>query len=129
LLTLQVFQRATQIAGNDGEIFQACVFGDIPLAFATRWDFVIGADIVYSDDYLAVLMANPVDGLTVPSATRWNGFIGAEQPDGNWSVILRGTNLSDSEDIYSGIVDSFFGVNIRTPQRPREYMLEAKYRY
>jgi len=64
----------------------------------------------------------------VPSFTRWNGFIGVDQPDGNWSVVLRGRNLSDSEDYISGIVAPGL-TNIRTVRPPREYMLEAKYRY
>jgi iron complex outermembrane receptor protein len=99
-----------------------------PLAFASTWNLIIGADIEYSDDYLAALAADPDDQLIVPSFTRWNGFIGVDQPDGNWSVVLRGRNLSDSEDYISGIVAPGL-TNIRTVSPPREYMLEAKYRY
>jgi iron complex outermembrane receptor protein len=101
-----------------------------PIRFANDWDLLLGADIEYSDDYLSSLAANPDDELVVSSYTRWNGFIGIDQPDGHWSVIASGTNLGDKEDNYSGIVESgLFGVNIRTPQPPREYMLTAKYRY
>jgi iron complex outermembrane receptor protein len=100
-----------------------------PIRFATDWDLLLGADIEYSDDYLSALTQQPADALTVPSYTRWNGFIGIDQPDGHWSVIASGTNLGDKEDVYSGIVDSGFGVNIRTPQPPREYMVTVKYRY
>jgi iron complex outermembrane receptor protein len=99
-----------------------------PLKFATDWDLLLGADIEYSDDYLAALAQNPADEITVPSYTRWNGFIGIDQPDGNWSVIASGTNLGDKEDIYSGIAAGFF-TNVRTPQPPREYMLTVKYSY
>lgn len=99
-----------------------------PIQFATDWDLLLGADVEYSDDYLAALAQDPADAVTVPSYTRWNGFIGIDQPDGHWSIIASGTNLGDKEDIYSGIAASFF-TNVRTPQPPREYMLTVKYRY
>jgi iron complex outermembrane receptor protein len=100
-----------------------------PIRFANDWDLLLGADIEYSDDYQSALAATPGDELIISSYTRWNGFIGIDQPDGHWSVIASGTNLGDKEDNYSGIVDSGLGVNIRTPQPPREYMLTVKYRY
>jgi iron complex outermembrane receptor protein len=99
-----------------------------PIRFATDWDLLLGADIEYSDDYLSALAQDPNDALTVPSYTRWNGFIGIDQPDGHWSIIASGTNLGDKDDIYSGIGSGGF-TNIRTPQPPREYMLTVKYRY
>jgi len=99
-----------------------------PIQFATDWDLLLGADVEYSDDYLSALAQDPADAITVPSYTRWNGFIGIDQPDGHWSIIASGTNLGDKEDIYSGIAAGGF-TNIRTPQPPREYMLTVKYRY
>lgn len=87
------------------------------------WNFLIGADIDYSDDYYATIG----NELLIDSYTRLNGRIGFDQPDGSWSLILAGTNLTDEEDLYSGIAGG--GTNIRTPQRPREYMLTLSYRY
>jgi iron complex outermembrane receptor protein len=100
-----------------------------PIQFAADWDLLLGADIEYSDDYLSALTVDSADAFTVPSYTRWNGFIGIDQPDGHWSIIASGTNLGDQEDVYSGIVDGGFGVNTRIPQPPREYMVTVKYRY
>lgn len=91
------------------------VFGD--------WDFLIGADVNYVDEYYATIN----NALLVPSYTRLNGFLGIDQPGGNWSVILRGKNLTDEEDYISGIAGG--GTNIRTPLPPREYMLTVNYRY
>ncbi len=91
------------------------------------WAFVIGADANYSDSYLAALTADPDDQLTIDSYNRLNGRIGMMQPDGSWSVMLTGKNLTDSEDNFSGIVGN--GTNIRVPQRPREYMLTLAYKY
>ncbi len=99
-----------------------------PAGFLKNWDFVLGLDLVYSDEYLSALSQLPADQLTIDDYTRLNGFIGFDQPDGNWSVILSGSNLTDEDDNYSGIVSSGF-TNIRTPQPPREFMLTAKYRY
>ena len=70
----------------------------------------------------------PADQLTIEDYTRLNGFVGFDQPDGNWSVILSASNITDEDDNYSGIVSTGF-TNIRTPQEPREFMLTAKYRY
>jgi iron complex outermembrane receptor protein len=92
-------------------------------------DFSFGLDVEYSDEYLAALAVVENDEITVDDYTRLNGFINIVQQDGPWSVILSGKNLTDEDDNYSGIADSAFGVNIRTPQPPREYMLTAKYSF
>jgi len=91
------------------------------------WDWLFGADVNYVDDYLAALTANPSDQLTIDSYTRVNGRFGLTQPDGHWSAILSATNITDEEDLYSGIVGS--GTNIRTPQPPREWMFTVNYTY
>ena len=96
---------------------------DWRLPVFNSWNFLVGADIDYSDDYYATIG----NELLIDSYTRFNGRIGFDQPDGSWSVILAGTNLTDEEDLYSGIAGG--GTNIRTPQRPREYMLTLNYRY
>lgn len=99
-----------------------------PTGLLDSWDFTVGADVVYSDEYLSALTQLPADQLTIDDYTRLNGFLGLIQPDGPWSVILSGTNLTDEEDNVSGIVSSGF-TNIRTPQPPREFMLTAKYSF
>jgi iron complex outermembrane recepter protein len=91
------------------------------------WDWLFSADVNYVDDYLAALTANPTDQLTIDSYTRLNGRFGLLQPDGHWSGILSATNITDEEDLYSGIVGS--GTNIRTPQPPREWMFTVNYTY
>jgi iron complex outermembrane receptor protein len=93
----------------------------------TDWDWLLGADVNYVDDYLAALTATPADQLTIDSYTRLNGRFGMVQPDGHWSAILSATNITDQEDLYSGIVGS--GTNIRTPQPPREWMFTVNYTY
>ena len=100
---------------------------DIQVPAFSNWDWLLGVDINYSDNYLAALTANPAEQLTIPSFTRANGRFGLIQPDGNWSVLLSGTNINDSEDLFSGIAGN--GTNIRTPQPPREYMLTLSYNY
>jgi iron complex outermembrane receptor protein len=100
---------------------------DTQLPAFSNWAWAFGIDLNYSDDYLAALTADPDEQLTIPSYTRLNGRIGLMQPDGNWSVMLTGTNIADSEDLYSGIAGN--GTNIRTPQPPREYMVTVNYTY
>jgi iron complex outermembrane receptor protein len=95
-------------------------------AFA-NWDWLMGADVNYVDDYISALAANPNDILTIDSFTRTNARFGLLQPDGNWSVILAATNITDEESLFSGIVGS--GTNIRTPQPPREWMMSVNYKY
>lgn len=99
-----------------------------PVGFADGWDFTFGLDVQYSDEYLSALAQQQSDLLIIDDYTRLNGFVGINQPDGNWSLILSGTNLTDEKDNYSGIVATGF-TNIRTPQPPREYMLTAKYSF
>jgi outer membrane receptor protein involved in Fe transport len=99
------------------------VGGDWRAGIFGNWDFLVGADVNYVDDYYATIN----NELKVPSYTRVNGFIGIDQPDGNWSVVLRGKNLSDEENYVSGIAGA--GTNIRTVLPPREYMLTATYKY
>ncbi len=95
---------------------------DYRLPVVAGWDLVTGVNLDYASDYFATI--NNV--LSIKQYTRYNGRIGFDQPDGNWSVILSGTNLDDSEDLFSGIAGN--GTNIRTPQPPREYMLNINYR-
>ncbi|MGI9290501.1 MAG: TonB-dependent receptor [Gammaproteobacteria bacterium] len=99
-----------------------------PVDFVDGWDFSFGLDVQYSDEYLSALAQSQSDLLIIDDYTRLNGFIGINQPDGPWSVVLSGTNLTDEDDNYSGIVGTAF-TNIRTPQPPREYMLTAKYSF
>jgi len=100
---------------------------DIQVPAFSNWDWLLGVDLNYSDDYLAALTQDPALQLTIPSYTRANGRFGLVQPDGNWSVLLTGSNITDSEDLFSGIAGN--GTNIRTPQPPREYMLTLSYNY
>lgn len=90
----------------------------------SEWELVAGLDMDYASGYYATIN-NVVD---IPQYTRYNGRIGLEHEnaEGVWSVFLSGTNLNDSEDLYSGIAGN--GTNIRTPQPPREYMLTFNYR-
>ncbi len=87
------------------------------------WDFVAGVDLDYASGYYATIS----NVLEIPQYTRYNGRIGLAQSDGPWSLFLSGTNLDDSEDLYSGIAGN--GTNIRTVQPPREYMLTFAYRH
>ena len=104
-----------EITARVGADWRAGIFGN--------WDFLVGGDVNYVDDYYATIN----NALLIDSYTRLNGRIGIDQPDGNWSVILQGKNLTDEEDNVSGI--SGAGTNIRTPLPPREYMLMVNYRY
>ncbi len=113
---------------NKGELpglpeFTARVGADWRTGIFGSWDFLVGADVNYADDYYATI--NNV--LLIDSYTRLNGRIGIDQPDGPWSIILQGKNLTDEEDNVSGIAGA--GTNIRTPLPPREYMLSLNYRY
>ncbi len=96
---------------------------DYRRAVSPDWDFLLSADLDYASGYYATI--NNV--LDIPDYTRYNGRIGLEQSNGPWSVALSGTNLNDSEDLFSGIAGN--GTNIRTPQPPREYMLTFSYRH
>jgi outer membrane receptor protein involved in Fe transport len=87
------------------------------------WDFFVGADVNYVDDYYATI--NNV--LKIDSYTRLNGFIGFDWPDTGLSLVLRGKNLTDEEDNVSGIAGG--GTNIRIPLPPREYMLTLNYKF
>jgi len=89
----------------------------------SSWQMVLGADVNYVSSYYATI--NNV--LEVPSYTRMNGRFGFRQPDGGWDITLRAKNLTDSNDIVSGIAGN--GTNIRTPLAPREYMLSVGYRW
>jgi len=89
----------------------------------SNWSLVAGLDLDYASGYYATIS----NVLEIPQYTRYNGRIGLTQSDGPWSVFLSGTNLDDSEDLYSGIAGN--GTNIRTPQPPREYMLTFNYRH
>ena len=113
---------------NKGELpglpdYTVRVGADWRTGIFSNWDFLVGADVNYVDDYYATI--NNV--LKVPSYTRVNGRIGLDQPDGHWSVILSGKNLTDEEDYVSGIAGG--GTNIRTPLPPLEFLLTANYRY
>jgi len=125
---------ADQLPGGGGSIIAGTdlpglpettlrVGGDWRVGVFGDWDFLVGGDVNYVDEYFATI--NNV--LLVPSYTRVNGFIGLNQPDGPWSVVLRGKNLTDQDDYVSGI--SGAGTNIRTPLAPREYMLDVNFRY
>ena len=94
---------------------------DAPLI--DQWDLVLGADLNYADDYFATIN----NTLEIDNYVRYNGRVGIEEQDGPWSVFLSGTNITDEEDLFSGISGS--GTNIRTPQPPAEYMLTVNYRY
>ena len=96
------------------------------LPLFSDWEFLLGADAVYSDEYLAALAVDPGNQITVDDYTRYNGRLGLEQPEGHWSFILSGRNITDEDDNYSGIAG--FGANIRTPQPPREYLFTVSYR-
>lgn len=90
---------------------------------SSELNLLFGLDVNHADDYYATI--NNV--LEIDSYTRYNGRIGFEDLDGKWSIILSGTNLGDDEDLYSGIAGN--GTNIRTPQPPREYMLNVNFNY
>jgi iron complex outermembrane receptor protein len=87
-------------------------------------EFFYGLDVYYSDEYYST-----VDNvLLIDDFTRVNGFLGIGQPDQRWQVVLTGQNITDEEDVVSGIY--FTGVtNIRTVQPPAEYMLTFKVNY
>ena len=87
-------------------------------------DLIVGADMNYADDYYATI--NNV--LKIDSYTRYNARIGLEQRDGPWSAFFSGTNITDEEDLYSGIYDPSQGINIRTVQEPRMWMFTVNYR-
>jgi iron complex outermembrane recepter protein len=80
--------------------------------------FFYGADVFHSDDYFSEAR----NQLKIDSYTRVNGFLGIGPSDRNWSVVLSGRNITDEEDIVSGIFAQNF-TNIRTVLPPAEYML------
>lgn len=95
---------------------------DYRLEAFSGWDLFYGADVYYSDDYYSTVN----NALEIDSFTRINGFIGLQTSDGTWSVVLSGKNLTDEEDVVSGIVGN--GTNIRNLQEPRTWMFTVNYR-
>ena len=96
---------------------------DYRRSLTSDWDLLASVDLDYASGYYSTIQ----NVLEIPQYTRYNGRIGLEQSNGPWSVALSGTNLDDSEDLFSGIAGN--GTNIRTPQPPREYMLTFNYRH
>jgi iron complex outermembrane receptor protein len=87
-------------------------------------DLLLGIDVNASDAYFNSV----TNDVPVPSYTRLNGFVGVGGNSGNWSLILQARNISDSEDIVSGLY--FDGSsNVRTVLPPREYMLTLRLNY
>ncbi len=82
------------------------------------WDLLMGADINVVTEYFSEV----TNALPIERYSRINGFFGIGQPDGRWSLILSGKNLTDSRDNVSGLLVPNT-TNIRTPLPPREYML------
>ena len=107
-----------------------------PTVYSDKWEFSIGFDVEYSDEYLAALAQEPNDEIMIDDYTRLNGTIVLSQFDGPWSIVLNAKNITDEDDNYSGIASSatgtpatVSGINIRTPQPPREYMMTVKYAF
>lgn len=90
--------------------------GDVNLFF--------GADVNYIDEYYSEV----TNALLVSDYTRINGFIGVGSPDGKWQVIATGKNLTDEDDIVSGLVVPGT-TNVRTVLPPTEYMVTLKVKY
>jgi len=110
--------RNTLVLGGDYTITAPLLPADWGL------DLVVGADMNYADDYFATI--NNV--LEIPSYTRFNARVGLEQKDGPWSIFASGTNITDENDLFSGIYDPVQGINIRTVQEPRMLMLTVNYK-
>jgi iron complex outermembrane receptor protein len=87
-------------------------------------EFFYGADLFYTDDYYTT----SDNSLQVDSYTRLNGQVGFGAPDQKWQLVLAGRNITDEEDVVSGIYVPGF-TNIRTVLPPSEFMLTFKYRY
>lgn len=87
-------------------------------------EFFYGADIFYTDDYYTTAD----NSLKIDSYTRLNGQVGIGAPDQKWQLVLTGRNITDEEDVVSGIYVPGF-TNIRTVLPPSEFMLTFKYKY
>jgi len=82
-----------------------------------------GADYVYSDDYFSEV----TNALLIDGYGRANAFVALGAAEDSWELRLEGRNISDEEDIVSGIFGN--GVNERTVLPPREWMLSAKFSF
>ena len=90
-----------------------------------RLEAFYGADLYYTDEYYSTVD----NALLIDDYSRLNAYLGLREPDGHWQVVLSGRNVTDEEDNVSGISFPGFGVNIRTPLPPAEYMLTFKLNY
>jgi hypothetical protein len=61
----------------------------------------------------------------IDSYSRINGFLGIGADDQKWQVVLQGRNITDEEDVVSGIFANGSG-NIRTVLPPAEWLLQFK---
>jgi len=82
-----------------------------------------GADYVYTDEYFSEV----TNALLIDSYGRANAFVALGAAEDAWEIRLEGRNISDEEDIVSGIFGN--GVNERTVLPPREWMLTAKFSF
>ncbi len=102
--------------------YTAKVGFDHSFEIAGDWRMAYGADVYFSDAYFATVN----NALLVSSYHRVGGFVSLASPDEHWQLLLQGKNLTDEEDLVSGIVGG--GTNIRTVLPPREWMLTLSYR-
>jgi iron complex outermembrane receptor protein len=86
-------------------------------------DFLYGVDVYYTDSYFS----ESRNLLEIGSYFRVNAFFGLGEPGGRWQVVLAGKNVTDREDIVTGLYAGGF-TNIRSPLPPAEYMVTARIR-
>ena len=79
-----------------------------------------GLDWYYSDEYFT----EATNALPIPSYDRLNGFIAVATGDDRWELGLTGKNLTNEDDIVSGIAGA--GTNIRHALPKREWMVTLR---
>jgi iron complex outermembrane receptor protein len=104
--------------------WQAKIGFDYTVPLPRNLEFFYGADIFHSDEYFTEAR----NLVLVDDYTRVNGFLGIGDADKRWQLVLSGKNITDEEDVVSGIFAQNF-TNIRTVLPPAEYMLTFKLNY
>ena len=108
---------APALTANANVVYRHPINADMNLLVNGEWSY---RGDVYYDVF-------NTDGAFQEGFSVFNGSIGLTDPEGDWSVMLWGTNLSDTDYITIGI-QGFGGVAINTLGPPRQLGLRVTYR-
>jgi iron complex outermembrane receptor protein len=112
-------QPTQELSSNPG--FQGKLGFTYAVPLQNSLEFFYGADIFYTDEYFSEAR----NLVKIDSYSRINGFLGIGADDQKWQVVLQGRNITDEEDVVSGIFANGSG-NIRTVLPPAEWLLQFK---